>query len=244
MSRALRAFIVTTSLVTAAGVQAQPAEPTAPTPPTTTEAPPPATEPTAPAAPPPAPPIVETTAAPPPTPAVEDEEPSYTRSDIIFWTTISLVASHHIDHALRDDFGWPQNRKVKPPLPTLMFYPVMIGGKLLDMGPNFWLIANSVVMLGMGLGHAFVEPADEGYEEWTDRSNVFKARAPAVGVISTGLVFAVIASAGTHIVSNIVDGSKYGFTWKRVHTKTPRATTGWNVTGAPAGVGPGATLVW
>jgi hypothetical protein len=76
-----------------------------------------------------------------------------------------LGVLHHLDHTLRGNHvGWPLIDSITPFTPSLLVYPVLLGGIYLTrrnrVGGRYWLVAGAAMLL-LVLGVHF-DPAPEG----------------------------------------------------------------------------------
>jgi hypothetical protein len=84
--------------------------------------------------------------------------------------TLAIVATvlgflHHLDHTVRaNHIGWPVIDRVTPFTPSLLVYPVLLGGIYLTrrgrVGARYWLVSGAAMLL-LVLGVHF-DPAPEG----------------------------------------------------------------------------------
>ena len=148
--------------------------------------------------------------------AEESREPSYQRSDVLKWTMFGLGMAHLADHALRNNHsGIPFSSKLTPATAAYFGVPAIFALGLKYDGPLYWLIADSVLLVGVGLTHLFVETPGHVHEPWTNGSNLLEAESKTAGVTAVVIVGGVSAAIGAHLISTIIDGRAHGFTWKR-----------------------------
>ena len=93
----------------------------------------------------------------PKTPTVP--EGAYRRSDALVWVTLGFGVLHHTDHVIRDNHsGFPFTTHVTAFTPTLLVYPLVIGGIAFDAGPLYWTIFDAAALVGVVAIHATLEP--------------------------------------------------------------------------------------
>ena len=144
------------------------------------------------------------------------EAPDYGRSDAVLWTTLGLGALHHADHVLRANHsGFPFTSQVTTFTGTLAIYPFVVGGYLLDAGPLYWIVFDSLAFVGLALAHTVIEPPADQYDPWVDGSNLLGVESPALGRSAQVVSVSLSLSLAAHLVSSVVDGINYGFTWTR-----------------------------
>lgn len=147
---------------------------------------------------------------------LDEDVPSYQRSDALKWTAAALGAAHLADHIIRNNHnGWPFSPKLTPATIAYVAVPSIFGAGIYFDGPLYWVIADSVLLAGVGLVHVTLEPPADVYEPWTNESNLLEAESKAAGVTAVVLVGGVVASLGAHLVSTIMDGREHGWTWRR-----------------------------
>ena len=140
----------------------------------------------------------------------------YQRSDTMLAATMAVGATHHVDHVLRQNHsGFPFQREVTPFTYSLAIYPLAIGGYVLDAGPNYWILFESLSFVGLGLAHTLIEPPDHQYRPWVDGSNMLGIQSPVAGRTAQAVSILLHASIGAHLISSIYDGYQCGFTWTR-----------------------------
>lgn len=164
------------------------------------------------------------------------KEGAYRRSDGLVWTTLGFSVLHHTDHVIRDTHsGFPFTPHLTAFTPSLLVYPLVIGGIVCDAGPLYWTIFDATALVGVVAIHATLEPLDAIYEPWADGSNLTGVRSSAMGgvalIVLSGLTLGLAAS----LVSSIVDGRRYGFTWKRKPLGTNIAPSNFSFSATPDG---------
>jgi hypothetical protein len=166
---------------------------------------------------------------------------AYTRSDVLAWTSIGVGVLHHVDHVLRGNHsGFPFTAQVTVFTPTLLLYPLALGGLYFDAGPLYWVVFDSAALIGVVGVHLALEPPGHVYHPWVDRSNLLGVRAPVLGGVALGILSGLTVSLGSHLVSCIIDGTSYGFTWKRKPQGAPREARDFTLSLGPEG----ASAAW
>jgi hypothetical protein len=141
---------------------------------------------------------------------------AYGRSDGLLWLTLGFSVLHHTDHVIRDNHsGFPFTDHLTALTPTLLVYPLALGGYFLDAGPLYWTVFDAAALAGVVATHAALEPPHDVYAPWADGSNLTGARSPVMGGVALGILGGLVLGIGSHLVSTILDGARYGFTWKR-----------------------------
>ena len=144
------------------------------------------------------------------------QEGAYRRSDALIWVTLGFGVLHHTDHVIRDNHsGFPFTTHVTAFTPTLLVYPLVIGGIAFDAGPLYWTIFDAAALVGVVAIHATLEPLHHVYEPWADSSNLIGVRSPAMGGVALAVLGGLTLGLAASLVSSIVDGRRDGFTWKR-----------------------------
>ena len=121
-----------------------------------------------------------------------------------------------------------------------MIVPAVFGTSLANRcRPLYWVIADSVLLASVAIVHTVLEPPSHVYTPWTNRSNLLEAESKVAGGVATGVLFALLGSFSGQLVSNIIDGRKYGFTLKR--RRTVRSDVNVSLMPAPSGAVGGAS---
>jgi hypothetical protein len=86
---------------------------------------------------------------------------------IVVLATLATILGflHHVDHTVRGNHvGWPVTEQVTPFTPSLLVYPVLLGGISLarrgSVGARYWLISGAAMLLLVLAVH--FDPAPEG----------------------------------------------------------------------------------
>lgn len=183
--------------------------------------------------------FAQSDAMPAPTvaPSAPDEPDAhpYGRSDVLLAVALGFGITHHVDHFLSESHpDFPFGAHSVPLTASLAVYPLLVGGYLLDLGPNYSMIVDTVTLGLLIFAHHFVEhdPISEHYDKWADPGpppdgdgpphvNAFGTRSPALGVASVTVALGLEISLAGHLTSSIVDGARYGFSWKRRKVTLP-----------------------
>lgn len=151
-------------------------------------------------------------------------EPSYTLADTTLFAALGLGLVHHVDHVIRDNHsGFPFKRQVTPFTPSLLVYPILLAPYYLDGGPLANLLSTGSVFAGVQLAHIFAEPPADQYDPWVDETNLLGVRSRGAGRAAQVASIALSAVLVANLGANLLDGFKYGFTWKRTRRPGDRA---------------------
>ena len=100
-------------------------------------------------------------------------EGAYRTTDTLIWVNLGLSLAHHVDHAVRDNHsGFPFTSHVTALTPTLIVYPLVIGGIALDAGPLYWTIFDAASLVGVIAVHLTIQPPRDIYDPWADGTNL------------------------------------------------------------------------
>lgn len=161
---------------------------------------------------------------------------AYRRTDTLIWVTLGFGVLHHTDHVVRGNHsGFPFTSHVTAFTPTLLVYPLVLGGMALDAGPLYWTIFDASALVGVMAIHATLEPLPDIYDPWADGTNRTGVRSPAMGVVALTILGGLTVGLGASLASSIADGRRYGFTWKRKPPGTALSATNLRFGVTPAG---------
>jgi hypothetical protein len=153
------------------------------------------------------------------TASAEEPPPSevgYLRSDVLKWTAVSIAAVHLADHVVRNNHsGWPFTNKVTPATAAYLGIPAIVGAGIYFDGPLYWVFADSLLLAAALATHTLVEPPHDVHEPWSNGSNLLSHDSGATGTLAVAVTGALVVSTGAHLISNIMDGRKHGFTMRR-----------------------------
>jgi hypothetical protein len=161
---------------------------------------------------------------------------AYRRTETLTLVTLGFGVLHHTDHVVRDNHsGFPFTSHLTPFTPTLIVYPLVLGGLALDAGPLYWTIFDAAAFVGVIAVHITLEPLPDVYTPWADGTNLIGTRSPTMGVVALTILGGLTLGLGASLVSSIGDGRRYGFTWKRRPAGTAIAPGNFAFTVTPDG---------
>lgn len=173
-------------------------------------------------------------------PGPESIAPHYARTDRLTAVVLGLGALHHVDHVVRGNHsGWPFTSSVTPFTYSLAIYPLVGAAYLADAGPLAFVVIDAAGTAGLLLSHSLLEPPRDQYEPWADGSNRLGVTAPMVGRLAQAVSVGLSAGLAAHLISSVLDGREYGFTW----TRSASRKNGQLRVGAPV-MTPSGGLAW
>jgi hypothetical protein len=132
------------------------------------------------------------------------------------WATLGLGALHQADQFVRDNHsGFPFMSHFSPFSISLLVYPVLVGGLVLDAGPLYWTVASLLIQVAALVPHTLAEPPPAIYRSWTNATNLLGWRSPVTGRAAQTVQVSLHLAMAALTASAVRDGLRSGFTLRR-----------------------------